>query len=99
MYAAGDTFQVVDCPRGYLLVNSSDAGSCIVCEPGTYSVKATEGCTVNVCKPRVCNECAEGASCSGGRDQDISNHFKGGDGSDWTLESMTTDAGGRMLRV
>ena len=91
-------YRVTDCPRGYLLTNDSIPGSCFLCERGTYSINPVEGCTsMNICKPRGCNECPQGAVCSGGLDRDVSNHFRPKSGL-WELQTMSVVTGGEMLR-
>ena len=89
------TYQLVDCPRGYLLVNDTIPGSCLTCERGTYSIDPFEGCS-EACSVRLCNECPEGADCSGGQDRTVENHFQPRHGT-WTVEP-TNVTDGRMLR-
>ena len=97
-------YKVVNCPKGYLLVNesdlgSSDPGSCLPCERETYSTSPFEGCTESPrhCAVRLCNECPSGATCSGGLDVEM-NHFQPKHGI-WEVEPTDLPLGGQMLRM
>ena len=80
-------------------MNETLPGSCMPCERETYSTSPFEGCTDSprVCSVRLCNECPEGATCSGGLDEDVSNHFRSKHGV-WDLEATALPLGGEMLR-
>jgi hypothetical protein len=89
-------YRVVNCPQGYLLVNDTAPGHCFTCERGTYSISPFEGCA-ETCSVRVCNECPEGAECSGGQDPVVANHFQPKHGT-WMVEPSPVLTGGEMLR-
>jgi len=68
--------KLVDCPEGYLYVNTSEETTrCSECKKGTYSFEAFDGCMPDgpngevVCRDRVCNPCPDdpigGAICCG----------------------------------
>ena len=60
------TMKLVDCPRGYLLVNTStEAQTCSLCPAGTYSLSPTDGCEKGLCLERKCTQCSAGARCQG----------------------------------
>jgi hypothetical protein len=90
-------YRVVDCPQGFLLVNDTVPGSCLPCERGTYSISPVEGCA-DLCDVRLCNECPEGAMCSGGQEELVENHFQSRDGAQWVIEAVPIPTGGAMLR-
>ena len=90
-------YQVVNCPQGFLLVNETVPGTCLPCERGTYSIDPFEGCS-DSCRVRLCNECPEGAICSGGQDSHVANHFESRDGAQWEIEPTPIPTGGTMLR-
>lgn len=77
-------------------MNETDPGSCMPCERDTYSTSPFEGCT-DSCSVRLCNECPEGATCSGGLDENVENHFQPKNGV-WEVEATALPLGGEMLR-
>ena len=90
-------YRVVNCPPGFLLVNETVPGTCLPCERGTYSIDPFEGCSGS-CRVRLCNECPEGAICSGGQDSHVPNHFQSRDGAQWEIEPTPIHTGGTMMR-
>ena len=90
-------YRVVNCPQGFLLVNETVPGTCLPCERGTYSIDPFEGCS-DSCRVRLCNECPEGAICSGGQDSHVANHFESRDGAQWEIEPTPIPTGGTMMR-
>lgn len=94
--ADGEYMRLLDCPSGYLVVNSSlDQQYCKRCEALTYSRNPTDGCsdTFPPCGERKCQTCPNGAECIGG------DHFRPlASGSVWEL-LPDTGSGSQTFRV
>jgi len=92
------TLQMVSCPQGALLVNSSvDAQRCRRCEPLTYSFHFLDHCVkdggTTICPERECLPCPLGALCEG------ANSFEPlVDGSEWVLEAWEGAMAKRLVR-